>query len=114
MEMPSSFHWKLMKDVNPELFTKWNEFCGEVNIDDCIPGKYRELMLCCMAYVLHCKPATITHTANAIEKFGCSLEEVFSVLGLAMMMGGAPVYRDACLNLEEYFTEKYYKEEKEQ
>ena len=112
MEMPSAFHWKLMKDVNPELFEKWGEFTSKVNIDDCIPAKYKELMLCAMAYMVHCKPATITHTANAIEKCGATLEEVFSVLSMAMMMGGAPVYRDACLNLEEYFTEKFYKEEK--
>lgn len=106
MNSPSTYHWELMKEMNPEQFARWTEFSNSVNINDCIPAKYKELILCAMAYVKHCKPATITHTMNAMEKYGATKEEIFSVLGLAMMMGGAPAYRDACLNLEEYLKTK--------
>ena len=106
MDMPSSYHWELMKEMNPEQYAKWTEFCGLVNQHDCIPAKYKELMLCAMAYIRKSKPATITHTMNAMEKYGATKEEVFSVLGLAMMMGGAPVYREACLTLEDYLKTK--------
>ncbi len=106
MNSPSVYHWELMKAMNPEQFAKWSEFSGLANLNDCIPAKYKELIFCAMAYVLHCKPATINHTMNAMEKCGATKEEVFSVLSLAMLMGGASAYRDACLNLEEYLKTK--------
>lgn len=106
MNQPSSYHWELMEEINPDQRKKWNEFCSLVNVNDSIPAKYKELIVCGMAYVLHCKPATITHTMNAMEKYGATKEEVFTTLGLAMMMGGATAYRDACLNLEEYLKTK--------
>jgi len=106
MNGPSAYHWELMKEINPEQFVKWNEFFSLANVNNCIPDKYKELIICGMAYVTHCKPATITHTMNAMEKYGATKEEIFSVLALAMGMGGAPAYRDACLNLEEYLKTK--------
>jgi hypothetical protein len=35
---------------------------------------------------------------NAMEKVRATKEEVFFLLSLAMLMGGASAYRDACLN----------------
>lgn len=105
MEAPSTYHWQLMKEINPEQFEKWSEF-GALSNPGQIPDKYRELIFCGIAYALHCKPATINHTMNAMDKYGCTKEEVFSVLCQVLTMAGASAYRDACLNLEEYLKTK--------
>jgi len=105
MELPSTYHWEWMKEVNPGQFEKYNDFGAMSNPGE-IPAKYRELIFCAIAYALHCKPATINHTMNAMDKYGCTKEEIHSVLSQIMMMAGASAYRDAVLNLEDYLKTK--------
>lgn len=99
-----AYHWQLMGEMNPEMLANCRAWMGEINKGETIPLKYQELISVGMAYVLRSEPAILTHTANAVEKYGATKQEIFTVLALAMMLGGVPAYRESCLALEEYLS----------
>jgi len=100
------YHWQLMGEMDKTLLEKWQSYAAAINREEVIPAKYQELIICGMAYVLKSEPATLTHTANAMEKFGASKDEIFTVLTLSLLLAGAHTYRQACLTLEEYLSDK--------
>lgn len=100
-----TYHWQLMDDINPVLHEKFNALSAQINHDQALPDKYRELIILGMVTVLRSAPAVKTHAAAAYEKYGATKEEIFCTLATALTIGGVPAYREACLNLEEFLSQ---------
>ncbi len=102
--MAQAFHWELMDEMNPELHTKFSALSAQINVNEVIPKKYREMMILSMACVLRCMPAVKAHATNCVKLYGCTKEELYCVVASAITMGGIPAYRESCAALEELFN----------
>ncbi len=75
----------------PEIASKFLELWRETKKESVIPLKYKELMQLAIVIVQHCKPCIFLHTKICLEA-GATKEEILDTAGIALAMGGGPVY----------------------
>ncbi len=75
----------------PNLAQSFMNFWRESKKGDAIPLKMKELMALAIVIVEKCKPCIFLHTKICIE-VGASDEEILETAGVALSMGGGPVY----------------------
>jgi 4-carboxymuconolactone decarboxylase len=102
MEKKQAYHWRLMKQENPELYTKVQAWRNELSDNDVIPPKYKQLIMLAMACALRYERGIRTHGRMALEA-GATREELYATVAQSMTIGGIPAYRTGCDVLEEIF-----------
>ncbi len=95
------YHWALMDEINPQLYEHFKNVMAQINYDEVIPPKYREMIVLGMAIAERCAPATRAHATACIEKYGVTKEELFCVVASALTLGGVPAYREACATMQD-------------
>jgi len=75
----------------PNVAGKFMELWRASKGGDAIPLKYKELMQLAIVLVQHCKPCIFLHTKACVEA-GATKEEILETAGVALAMGGGPVY----------------------
>lgn len=99
--MTQPYHWELMDEINPELHAKFSALSAQINHDEVIPNKYREMIIFGMACALRSAPAVRSHGEACIKKYGASKEEIYCVMATAITIGGIPAYREACAAMKD-------------
>ena len=99
-ELP--FQWAIMKQMNPELYTKCSEWRQCLFKNEVIPPKYKELMMVAMFCAIRNGIGAKTHAKFAVAK-GATKEELFATVAQSMLVGGVPGYREAMSAMQEFF-----------
>lgn len=99
--MGQPYHWELMDEINTDLHAKFSALSAQINKNEVIPNKYREMIIFGMACVLRSSPAIKSHGEACIKKYGVTKEELYCVMATAITIGGIPAYREACAAMEE-------------
>ena len=75
----------------PELTQSFMNFWRESKKGKSIPLKMKELMALGIVITMKCKPCIFLHTKICLE-IGATMEEILETAGVALSMGGGPVY----------------------
>ncbi|MFA6494000.1 MAG: carboxymuconolactone decarboxylase family protein [Candidatus Paceibacterota bacterium] len=98
------------KNNLPETIPPYLQFSAKARSDGALSAKTKELILLGIALALRCSGCLLHHMKEC-KKLGATREEVLEVFGVAMMMGGGPVFTFAA-ELEEALEEFYPLEKK--
>jgi AhpD family alkylhydroperoxidase len=98
------------KNNLPDTITPYLQFSAKAKADGALPSKTKELILLGIALVTRCDGCLLHHMKEC-KKLGVTREEILETFGVAVMMGGGPVFTFAAL-LEEAMEEFYPVEKK--
>lgn len=75
----------------PDLGKAFGPFFKELMKEGALTVKQKELIAVGIAVATRCEPCIYTHTEKCL-KLGASSAEIMEAAGVAVMMGGGPVY----------------------
>lgn len=81
----------MAKAANPELGKAFGPFFQALMKEGALSVKTKELIALGVAVATRCEPCIYTHTEKCVKN-GATAEEVMEAAGVAVMMGGGPVY----------------------
>ena len=93
------------KNNLPETITPYLQFSAKAKADGALSGKTKELILLGIALATRCNGCLLHHMKEC-KKLGVTREEILETFGVAVMMGGGPVFTFAA-ELEEAMEEFY-------